>query len=75
VLVVAVVCALAWGVTWWPQPRQDVVFAESYRRGRMERQRQLLSPEGWEGWRLEQQHDGRYLWVRVAQGGSDGPAV
>jgi hypothetical protein len=75
VLSVALIGALAWGIIYWPQPRTDVAFAEEFRHRRMERQRQLLSSEGWQGWRLEQQLDGRYLFVPVAREGSDAPAA
>ncbi len=67
-LLVAVAAASLWAVLYWPQPRRDLVFAARYRAARLERDRQLLSPHGWNGWRAERRGDGRYVMVPVEHG-------
>jgi hypothetical protein len=64
-LLVAVAMASLWALLYWPQPRRDMVFAARYRATRVERDRQLLSPDGWNGWRAERRGDGRYVIVPV----------
>lgn len=64
-LLLAVAAASLWALIYWPQPRRDMVFAARYRAARLERQRQLLSPDGWNGWRAERCGDGSYVMVPV----------
>jgi hypothetical protein len=64
-LVLAFATATLWGILHWPQPQRDLAFASQYRASRAERERQLLSPHGWNGWRAEQRPDGSYVMVPV----------
>lgn len=64
-LVLGFVTASLWGLLHWPQPQRDLAFASQYRASRAERERQLLSPHGWNGWRAEQRPDGSYVMVPV----------
>ena len=53
-----------WGLLRWPSARATLAWADAYREGFMDRQRQLLSPTGWRGWRLVRVEDG-YLYVQI----------
>lgn len=64
-LAVSLASASLWAVLHWPQPRRDLAFAAQYRAARLERERQLLSPQGWNGWRAEVRSDGSYVMVPV----------
>jgi len=67
-LLVAVAAASLWALLYWPQPRRDLAFATQYRAARLERERQLLSPDGLNGWRAERCGDGTYVMVPVEPG-------
>ena len=69
-LVLAFATASLWAILHWPQPQRDLVFAAHYRASRVERERQLLSPHGWNGWRAERRPDGSYVMVPVQIGGT-----
>ena len=64
-LLLAIATASLWALLHWPQPLRDLVFAARYRAARLDRERQLLSPDGWNGWRAERLGDGRYVMVPV----------
>jgi hypothetical protein len=66
-LLLAVAGASFWALLHWPRPLRDLVFAARYRAARLDRERQLLSPDGWNGWRAERLRDGRYVMVPVKQ--------
>lgn len=65
-LLLAIATASVWGVLHWPQPRRDLAYASQYRASRVERERQLLSPDGWNGWRAERRPDGSYVMVQLS---------
>ena len=69
-LVLAFATASLWAILHWPQPQRDLAFAAHYRASRVERERQLLSPHGWNGWRAERRPDGSYVMVPVQIGGT-----
>jgi hypothetical protein len=64
-LLLAVAAASVWALLHWPRPQRDLAFAAQYRASRVERERQLLSPDGWNGWRAERRPDGSYVMVPV----------
>jgi hypothetical protein len=64
-LALALAAGSLWAVLHWPQPLRDLAFAARYRASRVERERQLLSPHGWNGWRAERRADGSYVMVSV----------
>jgi hypothetical protein len=64
-MLLAVAAASLWALLYWPKPLRDLVFAAQYRKARLDRERQLLSPEGWNGWRAERRGDGSYVMVPV----------
>ena len=71
-LVLAFVAATLWAILHWPQPQRDLAFAAHYRASRVERERQLLSADGWNGWRAERRPDGSYVMVQIGATGTQG---
>jgi len=69
-MLLAVATASLWALLHWPQPLRDLVFAARYRAARLDRERQLLSPDGWNGWRAERRADGTYIMVPVDRHGT-----
>jgi hypothetical protein len=75
VTALSIVSALLWGVVGYRRPRADLAWAERYRLKRQQREQQLLSPEGWKGWRLHRDTDGQWLLRPVERGGTQPPAA
>jgi hypothetical protein len=53
-----------WGLARWRSVNPTLAWAKRFRANLLVRQRQLLSDEGWEGWRLIRRDRG-YVYVRV----------
>jgi hypothetical protein len=69
------VLALLWGITAYARALADLTWAKNYRQTRYEREQQLLSPDGWKGWRLERDTDGHYVLRPLEPEGSAPPAA
>jgi hypothetical protein len=58
VAVYSLVFAVVWSPIAWVSAQWTLAWAERLRTARQERERQLCSPEGWQGWRAVPAQDG-----------------